>query len=170
MTVLRVDASIRHEGSVSRALTAELTSGQEVVHRDLAAMRGLADAWQDVVLGGAATLVTTLADEVFAADAIVVGAPVYDFGIPVALKAWLGLLIADPRLNPRGGLGTALAGKPVALAVVSGWTYEPDGPRAGWNHAVPYLRRIFADVFGADVSLHLREGTVQKAASPQASV
>ncbi|WP_431873850.1 NAD(P)H-dependent oxidoreductase [Amycolatopsis sacchari] len=170
MTVLRVDSSVRHEGSVSRALTAELTRGKRVVHRDLATMRGLADAWQDAVSGGAKALSTELADEVFASDELVLGAPVYDFGIPVALKAWLGLLIVDPRLNPSGGLGTALAGKPVALAVVSGWTYEPDGPLAGWNHAVPYLRRIFADVFGADVTLHVREGTVQKAASPHVPV
>lgn len=165
MSVLCVDSSIRYENSVSRALTAELTGGDDVVHRDLAAMPGLADGWQRAVTGGPDELVTTLADEVKAADAIVVGVPVYNFGVPAALKSWLDLLVVDPRFDPRETpLGTPLAGVPVTLVVVSGWSYGQGSPVQGWNHAIPYLRRIFADAFGAEVTLRVVEGTTQKAA------
>ncbi|WP_236790687.1 NAD(P)H-dependent oxidoreductase [Amycolatopsis sp. GM8] len=186
MTVLRVDSSIRYEGSVSRELTAKL-AGDDAVHRDLAAMRGLEEAWREAVLGEPGPLVAELADEVAAADAIVVGVPVYDLGIPAVVKSWLGLVIADPRFNPRTALGSALAGVPVTLVAmalrreaprpgavvgrrVGGWWYGPGSPVEGWNHAIPYLRRMFADVFGADVTLEVVEGTVQNAARPQAPV
>ncbi|GAB3000173.1 hypothetical protein GCM10017788_49400 [Amycolatopsis acidiphila] len=49
-------------------------------------------------------------------------------------------------------------------AHASGWCYGPGSPVEGWNHAMPYLRRSFADAFGADVSCHVIEGTTQKAA------
>lgn len=166
MTFLRVDSSIRDEGSFSRALTARLaSSGGDVVHRDLAKTPGLGDAWQRAALTGPSPLVTELADELLAADEIVVGAPVYNFGVPVALKAWLDLLIVDPRCNPRSTpMGTALKGVPVTLVVVSGWCYGPGSRTEGWNHATPYLRRLFADVLGADVGLETVEGTIQNAA------
>lgn len=165
MTILRVDSSIRDEGSYSRALTARLAEGTEVVHRDLAKTPGLGDAWQRAALDGPTPLVTELVDELLAADEIVVGAPVYNFGVPVPLKAWLDLLVVDPRCNPLSTpMGTALKGVPVTLVVVSGWSYGPGSRSEGWNHATPFLRRIFADVFGADLRLEVVEGTVQNAA------
>ncbi|WP_160148873.1 NAD(P)H-dependent oxidoreductase [Amycolatopsis alkalitolerans] len=163
MSVLRVDSSIRYEGSVSRELTAKF-AGDDAVHRDLTAMHELNEAWRRAALGEPGPLVRELADEVAAADAIVIGAPVYDFGISAALKSWLNLLIVDPRFNPRSTWGTALASVPVTLVVVSGWRYGPGSPVEGWNHAIPYLRRIFEDLFGADVTLEVVEGTVQNAA------
>ena len=91
-----------------------------------------------------------LADEVLTADAIVVASPLYNFGIAAHLKAWVDVLITDPRFAPGN---QPLAGRPVALVVSRGGGYGPGTPRAGWDHATPYLQQIFGLVFGADVTL-----------------
>ena len=91
-----------------------------------------------------------LADEVLAADAIVVASPLYNFGVPQHLKTWIDLLITDPRLGP----GTApLTGRPLALVIARGGGYGPGTPRAGWDHATPYLQQIFGAVLGAEVHI-----------------
>ena len=53
-----------------------------------------------------------------------------------------------------------LAGKPVVLATVRGGSYAAGTPREGWDHSTPYLRRILADVWGADLTLVEREFTL----------
>ncbi|WP_343942276.1 FMN-dependent NADH-azoreductase, partial [Pseudonocardia zijingensis] len=162
MALLRVDSSIRHDGSVSRELTGAVERawraagpGGDVVHRDLAADPRLTGAWPQ-----RSSVAAALADEVLAADAVVVGAPMYNFGIPAVVKSWIDLLIVDPRFDPRRTPpGTALDGVPVVLAVACGGGYGAGSPREGWDHATPYLRRIFADLFGADVTLLVAELT-----------
>jgi FMN-dependent NADH-azoreductase len=41
----------------------------------------------------------------------------------------------------------------VILVAVRGGGYGAGTPREGWDHATPYLLRIFRDVWGADVTL-----------------
>ena len=173
MALLRVDSSIRHEGSVSRELTGVVerawrAAGPDapVVHRDLAAEPDLGTTWPQLARAGmragapSEPVAAALADEVLAADAVVVGAPMYNFGVPAVVKSWIDVLIVDPRFDPRSTpVGTALAGMPVVLVVACGGGYGPGTPRAGWDHATPYLRRIFADVFGADVTTVVAELT-----------
>jgi FMN-dependent NADH-azoreductase len=180
MRYLRVDSSVRRDGSVSRELTGAVVRAwlaadpdAEVVYRDLAAEPGLVETWQlatealfappavGTAQFSAARAGAAAADQLLAADAVVVGAPMYNFGPPAAVKAWLDLLITDARLDPRRAPeGGALRGRPVVLAVACGGGYGPDSPRTGWDHATPYLRRIFADVFGADVTTIVAEYTV----------
>ena len=170
MTLFRLDTSIRTDGSVSRevadslqrAYTAQHPSAA-VVRRDLAADPIPAEAWTAAALGGfvpadrrtpaqndAAELAATLADELLAADAVVVSTPLYNFGVSQHLKAWIDLLIADPRFGPGT---TPLAGRPVTLVITRGGGYGAGTPRAGWDHATPYLLRILGDVWGAEVTL-----------------
>ncbi|WP_246633085.1 NAD(P)H-dependent oxidoreductase [Pseudonocardia nigra] len=88
------------------------------------------------------------------------GTPMYNFGVPAALKSWIDVLITDPRFDPRHTpVGRPLAGVPLGLVVACGGGYGPGTPRAGWDHATPYLQRIFADLFGADVTLIAAELT-----------
>jgi len=169
MTLLRIDASIRTDGSVSREVADSLeTAWRErhdgaVVHRDLGRGPLPAEAWAAAVRAGgtpegertpqqraAVALAAALADELLAADAVVVTSPLYNFGIPQHLKAWIDLVVTDPRFAP----GTApLTGRPLALVIARGGGYGPGTPRAGWDHATPYLLQIFGAVFGADVTL-----------------
>ena len=176
-TLLRVDASFRTEGSVSRALAdsavaAWLEAHPEgtVVTRDLGAAPLPSEAWGLSVGAGftpaehrtpeqveAQALATTLADEVIAADTVVLGAPLYNFGVPAAVKVWIDLLISEPRLGPGS---TELNGKSLLLLIARGGGYGEGTPRAGWDHATPYLERIFRDNFGMEVATAAAELTL----------
>src|SRR5436190_11668155 len=121
MKLLHVDSSILGAGSVSRQLSAAIVSaerrrhpGLEVVYRDLgaapfghlsgahlAAAQGAvpetSNLQHDVAAGQ-----TALA-EFLAADIVVIGAPMYNFGIPSQLKAWIDrLAVAGPDLPVHG--------------------------------------------------------------------
>ena len=60
----------------------------------------------------------------------------------------------------RGAGAQLLAGKPVVLATVRGGAYGAGTPREGWDHSTDYLRRILADVWGADLTVVEREFTL----------
>jgi len=169
-TLLRIDSSIRAAASVTRAISDTLESSWlaanpdgTVVRRDLAAEPLPASAWATAVGASqtpeaertptqraALALAAAVADEVLAAELVVIGAPLYNYGVSAHLKSWIDLLVVDPRFRP----GSApLTGKPLALVVARGGGYGPGAPREGWDHTTPYLRRIFAEVLGADVTL-----------------
>lgn len=170
MSLFRLDSSIRTEGSVSREVadTVERTwleqhPGRTVVRRDVGREPLPADLWTTAMGAGATpeadrtpeqraavALVGELADEVVAADALVIGSPLYNFGIAAHLKAWVDVLITDPRFAPGN---QPLAGRPVALVVSRGGGYGPGTPREGWDHGTGWLVRILGDVWGGDVTV-----------------
>jgi FMN-dependent NADH-azoreductase len=168
MRFLRLDASIRVEGSVSRAL-ADIVEQEwrrrhpdaEVVHRDLG-REPLPPVWTDALAGAmtpdgsrtddqrrAAALAAKLVDELLAADALLFAVPLYNFGLPQQVKHWIDLVITDPR-----GFDVdrpLLPGRPAVLVAARGGGYGPGTPRAGWDHGTPYLRRMLVDVWGLDL-------------------
>jgi FMN-dependent NADH-azoreductase len=169
MSLFRLDSSIRTEGSVSREVADTLEAAYveqhpnaTVVRRDLVA-EPLPDIWPVAAFAGftpaeqrtdeqraALAVAARLADEVLGADVAVVATPLYNFGLPAHLKAWIDLLITDPRFAPGS---TPLAGRRVTLVIARGGGYGAGTPREGWDHATPYLRRILADVWGADLTI-----------------
>ena len=177
MSLFRLDSSIRGEGSVSREVAdtvqrayTEQHPHATVVRRDLGTDPIAADAWSTAALAGftpqdqhsdaqraARALAAELADELLGADAALIAAPLYNFGVPHHLKAWIDLLITDPRFAPGA---TPLAGRPVTLVIARGGGYGAGTPREGWDHATPYLVRILADVWGADVTVVAAELTL----------
>ncbi len=91
-----------------------------------------------------------LADELAGADAVVIAAPLYNFGVSAHLKLWIDTVITDPRFAP----GTeTVKGRPAFLVVAKGGGYGPGTPREGWDHATAYLRRILEDVWGLDLDV-----------------
>lgn len=74
------------------------------------------------------------------------------------MKTWIDLIITDPRAA--AGAPPFLAGTKVVLATVRGGAYGPGTPREGWDHSTGYLRRILADVWGADLTVVEREFTL----------
>ena len=62
--------------------------------------------------------------------------------------------------DPRAKQGQLLAGRPVVLATVRGGGYGTGTPREGWDHSTGYLRRMLADVWGADLTVVEREFTL----------
>jgi len=140
-SILRVDSSMRIEGSVSRDLVdqliAKLTSKQdaEIVVRDLAkGIEFIDEAW----IGANFTdpsersedqkraLETSdiLVQELSCADTVVISAPVYNFQVPAALKAWIDMVARARetfRFTENGSEGL-LTGKKVYVVVTSGGT------------------------------------------------
>jgi FMN-dependent NADH-azoreductase len=175
MSLFRLDASIFPGTSASAELAgiieAEWAAGRPgtpVVRRDLGRNPLPADAWALATMAGftpeedrtpaqreavalAATLVAELAD----AEAVLLAVPLYNFGVSQHFKAWVDLVIAGA-----GPAAPVLKGKPTVLAAVRGGAYGPGTPRDGWDHSTPYLKRILADVWEADLTVVEREFTL----------
>jgi FMN-dependent NADH-azoreductase len=171
MGLLRIDSSIRTQGSVSRDVLDSLESayvgshpGIDVVRRDLGRDPIPAGTWAAATAAGttpedertdeqraAVALAAELADELLAASAVVIGSPLYNFGIAAHLKSWVDVLVTDPRAAP--GRTTPLAGRPVVVVVSRGGGYGPGTPREGWDHGTAWLVRILGDVWGGDVTV-----------------
>ena len=168
MTLFRLDASIRVEGSASREIadivesewlseypglpcsvgTSALTSCRRTPGRARSAPRGCGSRShpeQQSAVGFGCPLV----DELLAADAILLAVPLYNFGVSQHFKTWVDLVVTDPR---------AAAGGPLCWRARK-WCCAPCGagfgagtPREGWDHSTGYLRRILGDVFGAELT------------------
>jgi FMN-dependent NADH-azoreductase len=178
MTLFRLDASIRAEGSASREIADVVEAEWLAAHpQDTIERRHIgvdvlpADAWAHAVAGGwapadarsaqqqaAVALSAALVDELLAADAIVLAVPLYNFGVSQHVKTWMDLIITDPRAA--AGAPPLLRGKPVVLCTVRGGAYGAGTPREGWDHSTGYLRRILEDVWGADLTVVEREFTL----------
>lgn len=148
MKVLHLDASIQGSNSVSRAVSGAVVDQLrrhdprlEIDYRDLAA-----DPLPHLTLEGFATpeAARTL-DQFLAADIVVIGAPMYNFGIPTQLKSWFDhILVAGKtfRYGETGAEGLA-GGKRVIVALARGGFYS-DGPAAAMEHAETHLRAMLA--------------------------
>ena len=177
MSLLRIDSSIRVDGSSSRAIAdiveeawTSSHDGDPVVRRQIgvdpipatfwAAAVGAADyAPEDhsAEQRSAAGLATELVDELTAADALLIAVPLYNFGVSQHFKSYVDLVTTDRRMAP----GSApLAGKPAVLVMVRGGSYGPGSPREGWDHATGWIRRILAEVWHLDLSVVENEFTL----------
>lgn len=177
MSLFRLDASILPPTSASRALgdiveTEWLAThaDQTVVRRDLAADPIPATAWAAAVTAKfvaeaertdeqreAVALATRLADELIAADALLLTIPLYNYGVSQHAKTWFDLAYTDPRIDPQG---TALRGKPAVLVTVLGGNYAAGTPKEGWDHSTDWLRRVLQDVWGLDLRVVQRSFTL----------
>ena len=178
MSLFRLDASIRTEGSASRAVAdiveAEWRAGNAeapVTRRHVGTEPLPATAWAAAVNGSyapadqrtpeqaeAIALAATLTDELVDAEALLLAVPLYNFGVSQHVKNWVDLVITDPRMAP--GQPPLLAGKPAVLVTVHGGNYSAGTPRADWDHATGWLRRILADVWQLDLTVVTREFTL----------
>jgi len=178
MSLYRLDASIRSEGSVSRAIADVVEeswrqggSDVEVACRHIGLEPLPSNAWALAVSAGgvqasarssdqrtAVALAATLVDELLGAEALLFAVPLYNFGVSQHLKAWVDLVLTDPRMATGGA--RPLNGKPAVLVVVRGGAYGPGTPREGWDHASGWLRRILEDVWGLDLRVVETEFTL----------
>jgi FMN-dependent NADH-azoreductase len=145
VTILHIDASINGENSASRAITQSIIEqlkssdgAQQVIYRDLAA-----NPLPHLTLAAFAD--TSVLDEFLAADAIVIGAPMYNFTLPTQLKAWIDRVVIAGRTfqyGPDGPEGLA-KGKRVILALARGGFYNEGSPASALEHLETYLRGVF---------------------------
>jgi FMN-dependent NADH-azoreductase len=97
-------------------------------------------------------LANQLADELIAADALVISTPIYNFGLPSALAAWLAHIILPGRTVTTGRddagedvyMPLLNAPKPIWVCVTAGALgQEPGGPLFSKNGVEPQLRNAF---------------------------
>ena len=80
-----------------------------------------------------------LIDEVKRADTILLGLPLYNFGPPSTVKAWVDHLVAPGlSLDPETHEGF-LGGRDLLVLAARGGGYGEGTPREGWDHAEPWL-------------------------------
>lgn len=89
-----------------------------------------------------------LVDELLAADVLVLGTPLYNFGMPAALKAWIDQIVRPGRTvdiddsNPLDPYVPMLADRPrhaVILTARGGIGFDVGGAMAHMNHLEPNL-------------------------------
>lgn len=169
-TIFRLDASIRQDGSVTRAVadTLESTIAEElgsptVVRRDVGGDPVDPSLWAQAAFAGytpedqrtpaqveALRTAAGFVDELVSADVLIFAVPMYNFGVSQHFKTWSDVAMADPRLAPGA---TTLAGKPAFLVTARGGGYGAGTPREGWDHATGWMRRVLEDVWGLDLDV-----------------
>jgi len=169
-SLLVINSSAAREGSVSRTLV-EATVARlledsplaQVVRRDLgeAPVPHLSTATLAGVRGVPATLAEksarALSDELIAelrtADTIVIGAPMYNFGVTTGLRAWFdhvlraGETFSYSEAGPKG----LLIGKRVIVIESRGGLYS-EGPAVAVDFQEPYLRHLLGFIGLTDVT------------------
>jgi FMN-dependent NADH-azoreductase len=189
--MLRVDASARHEGSTSRQVGDAIEAafrqreGATVATRDLATF--IVPQLDMPTIGGFFTppdqltpelrAATRLSDELIGemrdADVLLITVPMYNFGIPAALKAWVDQIV---RLNATfsydgTSFGGLVQGKQAHVVVAYGaGGYAPGGPFAAADFAAPYMKFVLNFIGITDVQVHAIESTNSNPADAQAAV
>jgi len=139
--LLHIDSSIQGEESVSRRLTARAAAqwrathpGGTITYRDLAR-----DPLPHLVGPAGGALSVTLVDEIKQADTILLGLPLYNFGPPSTVKAWVDHIVAQGLsvdMETRTGL---LGGTEMLVVESRGGGFGSGTPREGWDHAAAWL-------------------------------
>lgn len=176
-TVLHINSSVR-PGSLTRQLGGEFVAkwkethpSDTIVSRDLGATP--VSHLTEQVVGAfftpadqrnadqahAVKISDTLIDELFAADTIVIGAPMYNFSVPSGLKAWIDQIARVGRTFQYGANGPQglVTGKKVYVIVASGGVYS-EGPAAGYDHVTTYLRAVLGFLGMTDITFIVAEG------------
>ncbi|MEU8132007.1 FMN-dependent NADH-azoreductase [Streptodolium elevatio] len=86
-------------------------------------------------------VVAPLLAEVVAADVVLIGTPMYNFGVPAALKAWIDQ-VTFPKM--------VLAPRRFVVVSARGGAYGPGTPREPYDHQERYLRDFFAGHYAID--------------------
>jgi FMN-dependent NADH-azoreductase len=156
--LLHIDSSFQGDRSISRRLTARAAAHWRAAHpdgtvtyRDLAAepvphfttdtgtARMVPPDQQTPAQAESQALSAELIDEVKQADVILLALPVYNFGAPSSVKAWVDHLVAPGlSVDPETHTGL-LGGRDLIVVAARGGGYAPGTPREGWDHAQAWL-------------------------------
>ncbi|MBJ9976463.1 FMN-dependent NADH-azoreductase [Pseudomonas sp. S75] len=176
MKLLHIDSSILGDNSASRQLSREVVEAWkaadpsvEVTYRDLAAdafshfsaatllAAGTAEQARDAAQAHEARLSAETLAEFLAADAVVIGAPMYNFSVPTQLKAWIdrvcvaGKTFRYTEAGPEGLCG----GKKVVLVSTAGGVHQ--GQPTGVGHE-EFLKVFLGFIGITDLQIVRAEG------------
>jgi FMN-dependent NADH-azoreductase len=175
MNILQINSSARSQGSASTRMADAIVAKLLAAHPDAhVTRRDLASDPHPVLDEAALTALFTPADQrtpeqaarvalddaliaqVQAADVVVIGAPMYNFGITVQLKGWFDAIArAGVTFNytANGPVGH-LTGKKVYVAVSRGGFHRD----AASDTQVPHVRNVLAFLGMQDVTFVYAEG------------
>jgi FMN-dependent NADH-azoreductase len=168
--VLIIDSAATGDASVSRRLTGELEAilsargPVRIVRRDVGAVPvpHLTAETTPAIRGGEAeteaaiealALSDALIAELKAADLVVIGAPMYNFGMPSTLKAWFDHVLRARvtfRYSEAGPEGLLKGKKTVVIESRAGLYSE--GPAAAMDSQEPHLRTLLGFIGLDDVA------------------
>jgi len=163
-------ASLTVANTLEARLTAQYPSAQLIrrslaadplSHLDAVTLQAIStkDPEEAERLKDAAHQSNLLAEELLASDLVVIATPMWNFGIPSALKAWIDLVVRPGRTfqyTDGGVLGLA-KGKRAILVLASGGVFT-EGPWRSWDYVEPYLRQILGFIGIVDVQTVRVEG------------
>ena len=181
LTLLQIDVSARVERSITRGLShafvdawLALRPDDRVVTRDLKrhppphvteewiAACFTAETERSDAMRAALAYSDAAIAELVVADVIVLSTPMYNYGMPSALKAWFDQVIRVGRTFSfdlaRGDwpLEPLLSGKRMVVLSARGeFGFQPRGIRAGWNHLDPHIATCAAYLGVARDAIHL---------------
>lgn len=185
--VLHVNSSARVAGSASRALSAALVNrmqshcGAVVTHRDLAACPPsfVSEAWIGASFTPAENRTATQLDalresdaliaELQRSDVIVIGAAMYNFGVPASLKAYFDQVARAGvtfKYNEQG-VPVGLLENKKAFVVVSSGGVPMNAP--GYDCLTPHVKTFLGllginDVTFIDASMQMKRGDANESA------
>ena len=180
MTILHLDASARTARSLSRRLSQQFVDAWRmrrpnvrVIRRDLAAdpPPHVTEAWiaaaftpeaqRDAAMRRALAWSDAAIAELEAADLIVLGTPMYNYGMPSALKAWFDQIIRIGRtfsFDLRRGdwpIEPTMAGKCLVVLSARGeFGFMPGSVRAGYNQLDPHIATCAPFLGVAEDAIH----------------
>ncbi|WP_028799959.1 FMN-dependent NADH-azoreductase [Streptomyces sp. 142MFCol3.1] len=176
-TLLHIDSSVfPGEASSSRSVAAAFRKAWEeqhpegaVIYRDVAAdpvPHITAAAWSagyatpsehspEQSAAFAARL--ELIEELEQADAVLIGAPMYNYSIPSTLKAWLDNVLLVGRT---AGENPSAQGTPVVVVASRGGSYAPGTPREGYEFVQNYLEAVLKNTLGLALDFIVPELTM----------
>lgn len=179
--LLRIDASARLNGSLSRELGDAFQAtwigqhpGGEVALRDLArepvphisekTIAGFFTPEEEKTpeLRSATAVSDSLIAELLGADDLLLTVPIYNFSIPSALKAYIDHVVRIGRtfaLDPERGFYGLVRGKRAFVTAAYGSAGYFDGPLGALNFLEPYLRSLLGFLGIEDVTFFSVEGT-----------
>lgn len=169
-SLLVINSSAAREGSVSRTLVEEAVARlleadplAKVVRRDVGAepvphltvdtLNGVRGTPETHAEHRARALSDELIAELRAADTVVIGAPMYNFGVATGLRSWFdyvlraGETFSYSSAGPKGLLG----GKRVIVIESRGGHYS-EGPASAIDFQEPYLRHLLGFIGITDVT------------------
>lgn len=166
MKLLHIDASALGENSVSRILSAAVVAryraedpGVDVIRLDLDS-----DPLPHLTAGSLtgsdpaeAARAAQAMDDFLAADVVVIGVPMYNFGIPSTLKAWIDrVAVAGKTFRYTANGPEGLAGnKHVVLAIAQGGVHDAGGPS---DFQESYLKFLFGFLGIRDIEVVRAQG------------
>ena len=186
--LLHLDASPRGSRSHSRALSAEVVAAltavepTSVVYRDLGhgGLPFIDEAWIAAAFSDPAThspelqdairLSDELVDELLAADVVVIGTPMYNFGVPAVLKAYIDQIVRVGRTFSGEYQGLAVGKKVYVVSARGASGYRAGEAMAAMDYEAAYLHAVFGLIGITDVTVVDIENATGNEATVQASL